>query len=71
MVILLILLTAILTALVVWFVSYRAGYEYGYGEGWQVALERGRRHGIMQTIEAWNRSREEIAALAKTLLEKE
>lgn len=53
MIVLLILLTAILTAAVVWFFSYRAGFEHGYAEGWQVALERGRRFGIMQAIDIW------------------
>src|SRR5690606_27266683 len=53
MIVLLILLTAILTAAVVWFFSYRAGFEHGYAEGWQVALERGRRFGIMQAIDTW------------------
>lgn len=53
MIVLLILLTAILTAAVVWFFSYRAGFEHGYAEGWQVALERGRRFGIMQAINTW------------------
>lgn len=63
MIVLLILLTAILTAAVVWFFSYRAGFEHGYAEGWQVALERGRRYGIMQAIEARQQAEAKIADL--------